>query len=142
MKAGQATAKYSKDGEGRELRFVLLIDEADRVMRYKFENLRNILKEGREFGVSVILSTQSIGDFTKADYGYEEQVLTWMIHQVPEFKQAFTQAIGLPDLTSQDKEKVLALEQDDALYKAADSKTATFLRGKKFYERNDWETLE
>ena len=65
-----------------------------------------------------------------------------MIHQVPEFKQAFTQAIGLPDLTNQDKEKVLALEQDDALYKAADSKTATFLRGKKFYERNDWETLE
>lgn len=50
-------------GDYRQLTKMILVDEADNFMRQDFSSLRKILKEGREYGVGAILSTQEITHF-------------------------------------------------------------------------------
>ena len=49
-------------------------------------SLRKILKEGREFGVGTILSTQFLNHFSTADNEYDQYILTWIIHRVNDVK--------------------------------------------------------
>ena len=76
-------------------------------MRHKLENLERILREGREYGVAMILSTQSIGDFSRANgVDYSENVLTWVIHCVAQFTAGFASQIGLPNLNQESRNRV------------------------------------
>ncbi|MCD8191041.1 MAG: DUF87 domain-containing protein [Clostridiales bacterium] len=59
----QACGSSKTDGRYRQLRSLILVDEADNFMSQDFPSLRKIMKEGREFGVGVILSTQSLSRF-------------------------------------------------------------------------------
>ena len=70
------------DGHYRQLRNVVLVDEADNFMSQGFESLRKILKEGREFGVATVLSTQELTHFRGSDDDYAQYVLTWIVHRV------------------------------------------------------------
>lgn len=45
------------------------------------------MKEGREFGVGMILSTQSLSHFMGGDDNYSRYVLTWVVHNVNDLKQ-------------------------------------------------------
>ncbi len=45
------------DGEFRQLRAMILVDEAHQFMKMKFDSLRKIISEGRMFGVGMFLST-------------------------------------------------------------------------------------
>ena len=42
----------------RQLAHVLLVDEADDIMKYNFDILRQILLQGRELGVGVLLASR------------------------------------------------------------------------------------
>lgn len=78
QKAGHSTIQDSL----RELRKMVLVDEADNFLSQDFASLRKILKEGREFGVGTILSTQFLGHFSTGENEYANYVFTWIVHRV------------------------------------------------------------
>jgi DNA phosphorothioation-dependent restriction protein DptH len=81
------------DGKFRQISKVVLVDEADNFMSQDFESLKKILKEGREFGVGTILSTQELTHFKTSDNDYSSLVLSWVIHQVANIKSQEIRAI-------------------------------------------------
>ncbi|MBZ9631391.1 DNA phosphorothioation-dependent restriction protein DptH [Salegentibacter sp. LM13S] len=81
------TNGHSKiDGHKRQLRKMILVDEADNFLSKNFNSIRKILKEGREFGVGTVLSTQFLNHFSTAENDYSNYILTWVIHRVNEIK--------------------------------------------------------
>lgn len=75
------------DGNLRQITKMILVDEADNFLSKNFESLRKILKEGREYGVGTILSTQFLNHFSTDDNEYSHYILTWIIHRVNEIKE-------------------------------------------------------
>ena len=82
----QALGSSATDGRYRCLRYLVLVDEADEFMSRGFPSLRRILKEGRECGVGVLLSTQSLTHFAASAEDYSRYVLTWLVHNVSDLK--------------------------------------------------------
>ena len=72
--------------EYRQLTKFILVDEADNFMSQGFPSLKKILKEGREFGVGTILSTQFLKHFGSGDDDYAKYILTWVVHNVADLK--------------------------------------------------------
>ena len=54
----QAAGSSKLNNKYRQITKLILVDEADNFMSEGFPALKKILKEGREFGVGTILSTQ------------------------------------------------------------------------------------
>lgn len=72
----------------RELRAMIMVDEAHQFLKKDFMSLRNIISEGRMFGVGMILSTQNIGDFKSPKEDYSQFILSWVIHHVNSISRA------------------------------------------------------
>ena len=72
----------------RELRAMIMVDEAHQFLKKDFSSLRRIISEGRMFGVGMILSTQNIGDFKSAEEDYSQFILSWVIHHVNSISRA------------------------------------------------------
>lgn len=53
-----------------------------------FPSLKKILKEGREFGVGTILSTQFLKHFGNGEDDYSKYILTWVVHNVADLKNS------------------------------------------------------
>ncbi len=66
----------------REIRAMILVDEAREFLSKDFNSLRGIISQGRMFGVGMILATQYIGDFRTQKEDYSQSILSWMIHHV------------------------------------------------------------
>lgn len=66
----QAAGSSQMDHQYRELTKLILVDEADNFMSEGFPALKKILKEGREFGVGTILSTQFLKHFGSGEDDY------------------------------------------------------------------------
>ena len=66
----------------RELRAMILVDEAREFMCKDFNSLRGIISQGRMFGVGMILATQYVSDFRTQKEDYSQSILSWMIHHV------------------------------------------------------------
>ncbi len=81
------------DGKYRQISKMVLVDEADNFMSQNFESLKKILKEGREFGVGTILSTQELTHFKTGENDYSSLILSWIIHQVANIKSQEVKAI-------------------------------------------------
>lgn len=79
----------------RELRTMILVDEAHQFMKMKFNSLRKIISEGRMFGVGMILSTQGISDF-RTDEDYSTFIKSWVVHNVTNPTKSDLQAIFGP----------------------------------------------
>ena len=73
-------------GQLRQIKKMILVDEADNFLSKNFNSIRKILKEGREFGVGTILSTQFLNHFATSENEYSNYILTWVIHRVNEIK--------------------------------------------------------
>ena len=70
-----ATGSSKLDNRYRQLTRMILVDEAD-----------NFMKEGREFGVGTILSTQFLKHFGTSEDDYSKYILTWVVHCVADMK--------------------------------------------------------
>ncbi|MGP5016633.1 DNA phosphorothioation-dependent restriction protein DptH [Vreelandella alkaliphila] len=81
------------DDNYRQISKMILVDEADNFMSQDFDSLKKILKEGREFGVGTILSTQELTHFKTGDNDYSTLILSWVIHQVANIKSQEIKAI-------------------------------------------------
>lgn len=123
-------------GTDPQLRFIdsmLLVDEADNIMKYNFEVLRQILLQGREFGVGVLLASQFLSHFKTRETDYSEPLLTWCIHKVPNVTSRELQSIGLNQVSPTMVERVKSLEVHECLYKTLDV-PGRFMRALPFYE--------
>lgn len=74
------------NGHERQIKKMILVDEADNFLSKNFNSIRKILKEGREFGVGTILSTQFLNHFATKENEYSNYIITWVIHRVNEIK--------------------------------------------------------
>ena len=79
----------SKQENGlRELRAMIMVDEAHQFLKKDFNSFRSIISEGRMFGVGMILSTQNISDFKTSQEDYSQFILSWVIHHVNSISKA------------------------------------------------------
>lgn len=74
------------EGSKRQIKKMILVDEADNFLSKNFNSIKKILKEGREFGVGTILSTQFLNHFSTGENDYSNYILSWVIHRVNEIK--------------------------------------------------------
>lgn len=73
----------SKQEHGfRELRAMIMVDEAHQFLKKDINSFRSIISEGRMFGVGMILSTQNVSDFRTSKEDYSQFILSWVIHHV------------------------------------------------------------
>lgn len=84
----QASGSSKMDGQYRQLTKIILVDEADNFMSEGFPVLKKILKEGREFGIGTILSTQFLKHFGSGEDDYSKYILTWIVHNVSDLKNS------------------------------------------------------
>lgn len=129
-------------GSDRNMRVVdsmLLVDEADNIMKYEFDVLRKLLLQGREFGVGVILASQYLSHFKAGATDYREPLLTWFLHKVPNLKPQELSALGLSEQASlqQMAERIKSLGVHECMYKTHDV-SGEFIRGAPFYRRSEW----
>ena len=79
----------SKQENGfRELRSMIMVDEAHQFLKKDFNSFRSIISEGRMFGVGMILSTQNVSDFKTSKEDYSQFILSWVIHHVNSISKA------------------------------------------------------
>ncbi|EMA4139443.1 DNA phosphorothioation-dependent restriction protein DptH [Cronobacter turicensis] len=132
----QKRGKPMVKGDYRQLTKMILVDEADNFMRQDFASLRKILKEGREYGVGAILSTQEITHFKTGENNYASYILTWVIHRVSEIKNADIKAVfNIDDKGEQESlmGQIRQLEKHFSLYVDGD-KIVKKMRDKAFWE--------
>ena len=70
------------DRKLRQMTKFILVDEADNFLKMGYPALRKILKEGREFGVGTILSTQFLKHFHTDEDDFSSYILNWIVHRV------------------------------------------------------------
>lgn len=115
----QKKGKPTVQGDFRQITKMIFVDEADNFMSQDFSSLRKILKEGREYGVGVILSTQDITHFKTGENNYASYVLTWIVHRVSEIKNADIKSIFNTDDRSEQEtlmENVRKLEKHYSIF--------------------------
>lgn len=132
----QRRGKPEVNGDFRQITKMILVDEADNFMCQNFPSLRKILKEGREYGVGMILSTQDITHFQTGDNDYSSYVLTWVIHRVAKIRpQELKAMFGVNDKNEQERlmETISKLDKHYSLY-IDGAKQIQKMRDKAFWE--------
>lgn len=132
----QKQGKPQVQGDLRQVSKLILVDEADNFMSQNFSSLRRILKEGREYGVGVILSTQDITHFKTNENDYSAYILSWIVHRVSQIKNQDIKSIfNKDDKTEQEQlmKSIRGLEKHYSLYVNGDKKI-TKIKDKAFWE--------
>ncbi|TQJ50193.1 hypothetical protein [Phycicoccus sp. SLBN-51] len=122
-----------KSPQLRRLNSFLLVDEATNIMRYQFPVLMDLMLQGREFGVGVILSSQYLSHFKEGDTNYGQPLLTWFIHKVPSVSVKDLTTLGLHGATAEQASAIARLPVHQALYSSLHF-PGRFVRGTPFYE--------
>ena len=133
----QAYGHSEINGSLRQLNKMILVDEADNFLSKDFETLKKILKEGREFGVGTILSTQLLSHFSTGENKYSDYILTWIVHNVAEINPKDAKYI----FNAQDKSdqeiicnKIKSLNKHHSLVKMGDNDRPIYMKDKAFWE--------
>lgn len=132
----QKKGKPEVRGNFRQLNKLILVDEADNFMSQNFPSLRKVLKEGREYGVGVVLSTQDITHFKTGENDYSAYILSWVIHRVSQIKNQDIKALFNIDNKSEQEElmsSIRGLEKHYSLYVDGD-KNVQKMKDKAFWE--------
>ena len=134
----QKQGKPEVQGDFRQVTKLILVDEADNFMSQNFPSLRKILKEGREYGVGVILSTQDITHFKTGENDYSAYILSWIVHRVSQIKNQDIKSLFNKDDKSDQEylmKSIRELEKHHSLY-VDGSKKITKIKDKAFWELN------
>lgn len=133
----QAYGHSKIDGKLRQLNKIVLVDEADNFLSKNFSSLKKILKEGREFGVGTILSTQLLSHFSTGENDYANYILTWVIHNVADLNNKDVRYI-FNTKSKQDEETLFAkiknLNKHYSLVKMGDTDRPIYMKDKAFWE--------
>ena len=119
------TQGHSKiEGHLREITKIILVDEADNFLSQNFSSIRKILKEGREFGVGTILSTQFLNHFSTGENEYSDYIESWIVHKVAKITNKEVRNIFATNNKSEEDEiisRVSDLEKHYSLVKAGNA---------------------
>ena len=133
----QASGASKMDHQFRQLRKLILVDEADNFMSEEFPALKKILKEGREFGVGTILSTQFLKHFGASDDDYAKYILTWVVHNVADLKQSDVEFVFKTEAKSNETQRLFndikSLQKHLSIVKIGNSKPC-YIKDKAFWE--------
>ena len=133
----QSKGSSRMSGQYRELKKMILVDEADNFMSEDFPALKRILKEGREFGVGTILTTQFLKNFTTDENDYNKFILTWVVHNVADLRaQDVDFVFGTKARSSGEKElydSIRNLTKHHSIIKIGNSEPQ-YLKDKAFWE--------
>ncbi len=132
----QKQGKPEVRGDFRQLNKLILVDEADNFMSQNFPSLRKVLKEGREYGVGIVLSTQDITHFKTGENDYSAYILSWVIHRVSQIKNQDIKSLFNVDNKSEQEElmsSIRGLEKHYSLYVDGD-KNILKMKDKAFWE--------
>ena len=124
------------DGDYREITKMVLVDEADNFLSQNFLAIRRILKEGREFGVGTILSTQFLNHFSTGDNEFADYILTWVAHRVSEInKKDVTTLFGKQsnEMVNQLMSEITGLEKHKSICNVGDGKPL-IIKDKAFWQ--------
>ena len=130
------TEKKEFIGKDPTLRFVdtmLLVDEADNIMKYEFDVLKKILLQGREFGVGVLLASQYLSHYKTKHENYMEPLLSWFIHKVPQISSSDLEKLGLTSASAELANQIRSLECHQCLYKSL-GVDGSIIRATPFFE--------
>jgi len=133
----QAQGHSEINGNYRQLTRMILVDEADNFLSKNFNSIRKILKEGREFGVGTILSTQFLKHFSTSDNNFSEYILTWIIHKVNEISaKEVGNIFSLTNKNDQDSyvNTIKNLEKHHSLINLGGDNVPRHIRDKAFWE--------
>ncbi len=133
----QAYGHSNISGNIRQLNKIILVDEADNFLSQNFSSLKKILKEGREFGVGTILSTQLLSHFSTGDNEYANYILTWVIHNVSDLSMKDIKYIFNTQSKSEEEylfNQIKNLEKHHSVVKMGDSRNAIAIKDKAFWE--------
>jgi DNA phosphorothioation-dependent restriction protein DptH len=122
-----------KDPQLRHVDAMLLVDEADNIMKYEFDVLKKVLLQGREFGVGVMLASQYLSHFRTSHENYVEPLLTWLVHKVPNVTVKELESLGLSHVDISTAQRIKSLECHECFYKTFDV-DGEFIRATPFYQ--------
>lgn len=71
----------------RELRKMILVDNADLLLESGSPGLEGLLSHGREYGLGVLLSAQSLDGFQSEEFDYRKWIRTWIMHNVEDLRK-------------------------------------------------------
>lgn len=71
----------------RELRKMILVDNADALLLSGNAGLEGLLTRGREFGVGMLLSAHSLDGFRDEGFDYRKWMRTWVLHNVEDLRK-------------------------------------------------------
>lgn len=133
----QASGSSKMEGNYRQLTKLILVDEADNFMSEGFPSLKKILKEGREFGVGTILSTQFLKHFGSGEDDYAKYILTWVVHNVSDLKNSDVEFVFNSESKSQENQvlynAIKGLTKHHSIIKIGNSKPV-YVQDKAFWE--------
>lgn len=133
----QAAGSSKLDGQYRQLTKLILVDEADNFMSEGFPALKKILKEGREFGVGTILSTQFLKHFGSGEDDYAKYILTWVVHNVADLKAADVEFVFKTESKSTESQTlyndIKALKKHHSIVKISTQKPK-YIQDKAFWQ--------
>lgn len=125
------------DGNLRQLDKIILVDEADNFLSNDFTSFKKILKEGREFGVGTVLSTQLLSHFSTSENDFANYILTWVIHNVSDLSNKDVKYI-FNTQSKQEEEtlynKIKNLNKHYSLVKMGDSERPLYMKDMAFWE--------
>ena len=133
----QAAGSSRMDQQYRQLTKLILVDEADNFMSEGFPALKKILKEGREFGVGTILSTQFLKHFGSTDDDYAKYILTWVVHNVADLKPADVEFVFKTESKSAETQNLFSdiksLQKHHSIVKIG-TENPRYIKDKAFWE--------
>lgn len=133
----QAAGSSKLNNKYRQITKLILVDEADNFMSEGFPALKKILKEGREFGVGTILSTQFLKHFGAGEDDYSKYILTWVVHNVADLKSSDVEFVFRVEAKSSDSQilynDIKGLNKHYSIVKIGNSKPK-YIHDKAFWE--------
>ena len=133
----QAAGSSKMEGNYRQLTKLILVDEADNFMSEGFAALKKILKEGREFGVGTILSTQFLKHFGSGEDDYSKYILTWVVHNVSDLKNSDVEFVFKTEVKGAENQQlysaIKSLEKHHSIIKIGNKKPV-YVKDKAFWE--------
>ncbi|EOU1471094.1 DNA phosphorothioation-dependent restriction protein DptH [Clostridium perfringens] len=133
----QAGGHSKIEGHLRQLNKIILVDEADNFLSKDFTALKKILKEGREFGVGTILSTQLLTHFSTDKNDYANYILNWVVHRVDDLNNRDVKKLFNAQ-SKQEEDKLVTtikgLAKHHSLVKIGNSERPSFMKDLAFWE--------
>ena len=134
----QARGSSKLLGKHRQLTKMILVDEADNFLHEGFPSLKKILKEGREFGVGTILSTQFLRHFGSGDDDFSKYILTWVVHNVADLKNTDIRFVFNTEANSAEETKLFSdvkkLQKHYSIVKMGNHPKPIYIKDKAFWE--------